>query len=336
MRVKLRFAGQEVEFVDRERAIKQVEEIAERGVFRVHVVYGPEGCGKTSLLRQAVEVLKEHDYEVVYINPLAESFKDRLSLTSGLKALLKEMPGEIGETIRLIDASIELLYTAVKRRMTRKIALLSDDVFQAIGVDRAEVLVKSLLNMIEHPPVSYEKAVVIVTSSEGITRERIGRHRWAALRTLWNMSKDGFEELYNLLPDPKPDLDSVWRLAGGNPKVLETLFENKWNVDTVINELIQSRNLTHRFVGRWRKHLESAVEDPDYLWSAPEEEVDVLVKELVDRNLIVYFLPERSAQAWVDLPPSEKDPELGIGRYVAWQTPLHREAVRRALELLEH
>jgi len=34
---------------------------------------------------------------------------------------------------------------------------------------------------------------------------------------------------------------------------------------------------------------------------------------------------------WVDEPPPEKDPELGIGRYVAWQTPLHREAVRRAL-----
>ena len=34
---------------------------------------------------------------------------------------------------------------------------------------------------------------------------------------------------------------------------------------------------------------------------------------------------------WVDEPPPERDPELGVGRNVAWQTPLHREAVRRAL-----
>jgi hypothetical protein len=30
-------------------------------------------------------------------------------------------------------------------------------------------------------------------------------------------------------------------------------------------------------------------------------------------------------------PPPERDPELGIGKYLAWQTPIYREAVRRAL-----
>ena len=34
---------------------------------------------------------------------------------------------------------------------------------------------------------------------------------------------------------------------------------------------------------------------------------------------------------WVDEPPSEKDPEIGVGRYVAWKIPLHREAIRRVL-----
>ena len=33
----------------------------------------------------------------------------------------------------------------------------------------------------------------------------------------------------------------------------------------------------------------------------------------------------------MDVPPPETDPELVIGRNVAWQTPIHREAVRRAL-----
>jgi hypothetical protein len=41
---------------------------------------------------------------------------------------------------------------------------------------------------------------------------------------------------------------------------------------------------------------------------------------------------DRDPYFWIDQPPPERDPELGIGKNVAWQTPLHREAVRRALE----
>jgi len=37
---------------------------------------------------------------------------------------------------------------------------------------------------------------------------------------------------------------------------------------------------------------------------------------------------------WIDETPPERDSELGIGKRVAWQTPLHREAVKRALKEL--
>ena len=52
----------------------------------------------------------------------------------------------------------------------------------------------------------------------------------------------------------------------------------------------------------------------------------------MERNLILYNIYEREQIFWIDQPPPERDPELGIGRNVAWQTPIHREAVRRALE----
>ncbi|MEB3860387.1 MAG: ATP-binding protein [Desulfurococcales archaeon] len=52
-RVKLKLAGLDVVFTDRSRALKQVEEPAEKGTYPVNVVYGPEGCGKTALFRQA-------------------------------------------------------------------------------------------------------------------------------------------------------------------------------------------------------------------------------------------------------------------------------------------
>ncbi len=40
----------------------------------------------------------------------------------------------------------------------------------------------------------------------------------------------------------------------------------------------------------------------------------------------------REPQFWIDEPPPERDLELGVGRHVAWQTPIHRKAVRRALK----
>jgi len=55
-----------------------------------------------------------------------------------------------------------------------------------------------------------------------------------------------------------------------------------------------------------------------------------LIKQLVERNLILYNIYEREEIFWVDAPP-KRDPELGIGKNVAWQTPIHREAVRMAL-----
>jgi hypothetical protein len=49
-------------------------------------------------------------------------------------------------------------------------------------------------------------------------------------------------------------------------------------------------------------------------------------------NLLIYELYPRKPVYWIDAPPPEKDLEMGIGREVAWHTPMHREAVRRALE----
>jgi hypothetical protein len=103
----------------------------------------------------------------------------------------------------------------LKKWRRRRVALLVDDVFQAIGVDRAEIYVKTLLNLIESPPEAYERVVVIVTASEGVSRRRVGRHLWAELRAVWNMSERGFSELCGKIPGEKPLLEETWRLTGG-------------------------------------------------------------------------------------------------------------------------
>jgi hypothetical protein len=57
-----------------------------------------------------------------------------------------------------------------------------------------------------------------------------------------------------------------------------------------------------------------------------------LLERLVDINVLIDSITYRDPPLWVDQLPPERDLELGIGRHVAWHTPLHREAVRRALQ----
>jgi len=217
----------------------------------------------------------------------------------------------------------------LERWGTWRVAILVDEVFQAVGLDKAGIYVKSLLNLIEYPPRSYEGIVAVVATSEGVTRGEIGRHRWAELTPMWNMPREGFHQLYEKLPGAKPPFDDVWRWTGGNPEMLARLYKAGWDVEEVVLHLMQNKKLSAEFTRRWKRWLEEAVEDPEVLWAGgtPEE----LIRELEARNLIVYNMYDRRPSFWIDQPPPEKDPELGIGRNVAWQTPIHREAVRRAL-----
>ncbi len=334
-RVKARFAGREVEFVDREAALRQLDELAERGTFPVHVVYGPEGCGKTVLLMQARAVLEDRGYHVVYVDPLAREADHVLQYTPSIRDVVRRVLASVPEPYsRIVDVAIGIAREAVRRLGRPDVAILMDDVFQAVGVDKAETYVKALLNLIEHPPGSYGKIAVIVTSSEGVTRARIGRHDWATFRILWNMSHDGFAQLYEQLPGPKPPLDEAWRWTGGNPRALERLYGAGWDVEGAIDDIAKLRNLKVWAVsGGERDVLLEALEDPDTMFRrAHEEAVRKVRDQLIEKNLIIEIW-DRDRRSWIDVPPPERDPDLGIGRYYAWQTPLHREAVRRALEV---
>jgi hypothetical protein len=71
-----------------------------------------------------------------------------------------------------------------------------------------------------------------------------------------------------------------------------------------------------------------AIEDPDTLLT--RERIPILEK-LIQLNLAVNGIVYRDQSLWIDQPPPERDPDLGVGKHIAWQTPLHREAVRRAM-----
>ena len=335
-RIKLNFTGSlKVRFSGRSRALKRIEEYAKKGTYPVIVIYGPEGCGKTALFKQAIEVFRAYDYAVVHINPLAESKEEKLITSKEVKQLLIEIPEPFEPPIKLISIAVEILYRAIKRGLKKRIALLADDIFQAIGLNQAETLVKKLLNMIEYPSINYEKIAILVASSEGASRERIGRHRWASIKALWNIDKEGFHELYNQIPGDKPDFNHIWKWTGGNPGILARLYESKWNVESIVDELIRTRNITKLIKtlnNTERKLLEETINNPDTLWEhLHQKEAQNLLNKLIERNLIIEIY-DRDPQAWIDTPPPEKDPNLGIGKYIAWQTPLHKKAVEKTLK----
>jgi len=134
---------------------------------------------------------------------------------TGSSATIREVVDEVLKGFpepysRIVDVAISVASYVVKRFSRPRVAVLMDDVFQAIGLDKAEIYVKALLNLIEYPPREYERIVVIVASSEDVTWEGIGRNRWTDILVMWNISRNGFEELYRLLPDRKPPLEEVW------------------------------------------------------------------------------------------------------------------------------
>ncbi len=332
-RVRLRFAGVEVEFVDRDVAVAWLEEVAERGTGLPVVIYGPEGCGKTALLRQAALLLEEHGYHVVYVDPLAERLEERIYHSPSIRGVVREALSMLPDPYsRIAEAAVDIAAYLMRRLSRPRLALLADDVFQAIGVERAEAYVKMLLNLVEHPPGDYERIVVLVASSEGVSRRRIGRHMWALTLSMWNMGRAGFEALYGRLPGQKPGFEEAWRWAGGNPRMLEQLYVSGWDVDVVVGMMVEAKGLEElvkRLSVEELRVLKEAVNDPDVLFEAYPE-TERLVEELVEKNLVVR-LGSRNPSLWVDEPPPERDEELGIGRRYAWQTPIHREAVRRLL-----
>jgi energy-coupling factor transporter ATP-binding protein EcfA2 len=323
--------GVEMEFVDRDRALAQVVEWAERGTRFPIVIFGPEGCGKTAFLRQAAALLRELGYDAIYVDAAHLHFIAHTDVADVVRRLVEAAAETSGVAqLKLANLAVDIVKELLDRWGRGKVAVLVDEAFQAVGLDKAGIYVKSLLNLIEYPPRSYERIVAVAATSEGLSRREIGRHRWGRLMMMWNMPREGFRQLYDKIPGPRPPFEEVWRWTGGNPSVLAALYENRWRWDDAVRAFIEQREVAYiirSLTPTERAWLEEAVGDPDTLFV---RERMSLLNKLVEVNMVAEVMG-RYEYLWVDEPPPEKDPEQGVGRNVAWQTPLHREAVRRAL-----
>jgi len=146
-RIKLSLvSGLDVDFVDRDVAIQQVIKWAERGTGFPIVVFGPEGCGKTSWLLQSVEVLREAGFDVIYFNPMRRRFEVEVALKPEAARPKRTQASRFGYALaRLAWSVIDLAIEAIRRGRGR-LAVIVDDAFQYLDKREAALIIKACSN----------------------------------------------------------------------------------------------------------------------------------------------------------------------------------------------
>ena len=127
-------------------ALKRIEDWVSRGVAFPQVIYGPEGCGKTAWLKQSVELLRELGFDVIYINPIEKEFIAEIGvqrLRDKLTSLAREVTSQLA-WVRVTWSVIDIVREVIKLGRG-KVAIIIDDAFQVIGIDKAAIYVKDYL-----------------------------------------------------------------------------------------------------------------------------------------------------------------------------------------------
>ncbi len=233
-------------FVDRVREAKAILDEGEKAVLNgmITVLYGPKGCGKTSLfkaLHDIVTSMEDADVDVVIVGSEKEAWRaEKLYTPKSLGEILKEVKGILGFDITstgevkstlAVDAtkiiSLMVGYIAQMLRSKRKIVIVLDEVKADSGERLAEFRgwLEGFANTLKWDAGKYwiEKggsiSVVALTSDALVSeiRYKVGsKVNWALI---WNLPYNAMVELaeqLNLSIDP----ELLWRLTGGNPRAL--------------------------------------------------------------------------------------------------------------------
>ena len=324
--------------VDREAELTALESMALRGSQLPVYIYGPEGCGKTRLLRELARRLGGRGgFVVVYVDALREDARSALQVGGAdvavelLEAIASRFGGG-GGLARRIGALVREL---AKRTLLkdRRVVLLLDDIARSLGLERIEAYVKSLESLALELLEVYGAASVLMvaTTSEGVSLEKLSRHTYADVRLLWNLAPDAARSLAGLLGADGEAVDYAVDYAGGNPReIIELGIRYRWNLEAWLSERIEPR--LHHPVRRLlemglKRELQLLAEDPDILWLKPSPQLTRAYRLLVRWNLMAY--KGYPTLAGGKLPPN---PQHGIGEHYAWQLPAYPKQVRRMLQ----
>ena len=160
-------------------------------------LYGPEGCGKTRLLRELYTTLRHlSNTIVVYVDVQNTSgFRDAVEAPRGITSLLVEAAAEYaGPPGRAAALALLKVLSMVGERFIRgkRVVVLVDDVARLLGLERIEAYTKSLLDLVEKLRSQGAASVLaLATTSEATSRSILARHNYASLAQLWNLPRMG-------------------------------------------------------------------------------------------------------------------------------------------------
>ncbi len=320
-----------IPFIDRDYELKWVLEWFDKGFYPIMVIYGPEGCGKTRLLIESINRVREfNEYMVFYIDALED--KDPSRAFYGSSYVLDTVSSIIGSVsglgsgfARAIGYWFKKLVTRINVR-GRHVVLLVDDVVRAIGLDNIDVYCKKMLDLLEeiyrYDP---ETVSIIVTTSEGLSRERLLKHRWTTQYLLWNLDRDATRALLEKLHAPRDRFEEIIEYTGGNPRSVIELWRLSWNTSFWFKKYLEVvRSVLETMDRELISYLEYVIEDPDYLSKTPSS----LYNMLLEYNIVIE-LPLKELRI-ANKPV--KDLDLGIGERYAFQLPIYRYVLKKLVD----
>ena len=336
----------EPKFVNREDELKALTKLAHQGSPSIFYIYGPEGCGKTRLLK---EFIQRFDGIGIYIDALEEEKVDKALIFSPIPketknlitSIFQQFAGPIGRYLsRRLWTILDKIAIEVKIQ-NRDLVIAIDDVTRAIGLNEIERYIKWLYELRSKIIEEYKpkSVLIIATTSEGYSLNRILRHTYNVTNLIWNLNREAHEELISQLNPPNQKvIDKVWELTAGNPRcTIEIAHLYNWNIDNWLHKLKQNlRDLANLLkTQNLTKEVLQLIDEPDILDKEPTQKLRKAYEILLQQNLMIYT-GITLLSSWVEKDASKKSiqpmPDLGIGKYYAWQIPAYRIVLKELLK----
>jgi len=367
-RVRSRIPGVRPRFVDRDPEIKRIlSDPSVFGHGMVTVLYGPKGCGKTELFRALAESVDPGRHRLVVARAKRELKREeegvvelvRLYAPGGVLEKLGEVlgtllrraqvqsPAPVPISIRGEDvgyAALALARAAIAYRAgIGKVVAVADEASARntnIFKDWVEDLADTAAEYAEkYAEEGADFSVVVLTSDAVAAKltDSVGdKVNWVFM---WNLPREAAENLAGQLGavgrasrelgvGREEARELLWRLAGGNPRDLDTIAEKgviSWLSSRAAKVVVTISMLEGRIGGRLWGALGEVLDSVDSI-SRHEE----LYNTFLSKNMIISFVGAE--------PISPLPREPWVGRWYAFQVPAYYYALRavhrkRSLEI---
>ena len=237
--------GYYVPFVNRSVELERLREYSSKGFYPVLFIYGPEGCGKTRLLKEFLDSVEGLEgYITVYVDAqemrsIEQAIYGPREIVRFASKLISAISEGVGKVIaELLPYLIRKVFA--KHVRGRHVVIAVDDAIRPLGLQVIEAYAKKLYDLLEWLLGQGAEAVFIVaTSSEGSSMRLLARHNYVTLDFIWNLDRKSTYRLLELLQAPKEVFNEVYRWTGGNPRAILELKSLSWNVNLWLRRIVK-------------------------------------------------------------------------------------------------